>query len=132
VRYRLADLFLDTLPFNAHATANDALWMGLPVLTRQGGTFASRVASSLLTAIGLPELITASAQDYEALALQLATTPALLMPLRSRLARNRSRCSLFDSERYCRHLEIAYTTMWHRTQHGEAPEHFAVPVLREP
>jgi protein O-GlcNAc transferase len=126
-RYRVADLFLDTLPFNAHATANDALWMGLPVLTCQGGTFAGRVASSLLRAVGLPELVTGTLEEYEELALKLAATPALLLDLRARLARNRGEYPLFNTTRYCRHLETAYVTMWQRAQSRTAPEHFAVP-----
>jgi predicted O-linked N-acetylglucosamine transferase (SPINDLY family) len=128
-RFRTADLFLDTLPFNAHATASDALWAGLPVLTCQGNTFASRVASSLLTTIGLPELVTSSLDAYEALALRLATEPARLAELRSRLIRNRGTHALFDTERYCRHLEIAYRLMWERSERGEAPEQLTVPAI---
>src|SRR5258705_380332 len=85
-RHRLADLFLDPLPYNAHATACDALWAGLPVLTRKGTAYAGRVAASLLTAASLPELITETAEDYEALALALARDPARLKALRDRLA----------------------------------------------
>src|SRR5262249_59809935 len=88
-RPRLADLFLDTLPYNAHTTASDALWAGLPVLTCQGTAFAARVAASLLQAVGLPELVTNNIADYEALALLLATEPSRLRPLRRRPARNR-------------------------------------------
>lgn len=88
-RHRLADLFLDTLPHNAHTTTSDALWAGLPVLTCRGTTFAGRVAASLLQAIGLPDLVTRSLDDYEALALRLAREPALLASLMERLARNR-------------------------------------------
>jgi protein O-GlcNAc transferase len=128
-RHRLADLFLDTLPCNAHTTASDALWAGLPVLTCMGSTFAGRVASSLLNAVGLPELITYSLSEYEALALELAVTPANLACIRSKLARNRSTHALFDADRYRRHLESAYTTMWERYQCGESPEGFAVPPL---
>jgi len=125
-RYRLADLFLDTLPFNAHATASDALWAGLPILTCQGGTFAGRVASSLLTAAGLPELVAASLEAYEATALELAATPARLAELRARFARHRTTLPLFDTRRYCRHLETAYATMCERAGRGAAPQHFAV------
>ncbi len=127
-RHRLADLFLDTLPYNAHTTANDALWAGLPVLTSTGNCFAGRVASSLLTAVGLPELVTANLADYEAMALQLATTPALLAELRAKLARNRSTAPVFDSARFARHMEAAYRTMWERWQSGERPASFAVPA----
>ncbi|MEZ5827640.1 MAG: UDP-N-acetylglucosamine-peptide N-acetylglucosaminyltransferase [Hyphomicrobiales bacterium] len=124
-RYRLADLFLDTLPFNAHTTASDALWAGCPLLTCQGQTFAARVASSLLTAIGLPELITASLEEYEALALRLATDRNLLAETRRRLAQNRLTYPLFDTPRFCRSIETAYTLMWERYRRGEPPRGFA-------
>lgn len=120
-RMGLADLFLDTLPFNAGTTASDALWAGLPVLTCSGEAFAARMAGSLLTAVGLPELITYDLDDYEALALKLATTPALLADIRARLASNRTTSPLFDTEQFCRHLETAYRTMWERQQRGEPP-----------
>jgi predicted O-linked N-acetylglucosamine transferase (SPINDLY family) len=131
-RHRLADLFLDTLPYNAHTTASDALWTGLPVLTCQGQTFAGRVAASLLQAIGLPELITHSLPDYEALALKLATDPALLRQIKDKLAANRLTTSLFDTDRFRRHLEAAYTTMWEAYQRGEQPRSFAVTAGRSP
>ena len=125
-RHRLADLFLDTLPYNAHTTASDALWAGLPVLTCLGTTFAARVAASLLHAVGLPELVTDSLADYEALALRLATDPTLLGGMRAELAANRLTHPLFDTDRFCRHIEAAYTTMWETWQRGEAPQSFAV------
>ena len=125
-RHRLADLFLDTLPYNAHTTASDALWAGLPVLTCVGTTFAGRVAASLLNAIGLPELITHSLPEYEALALELATNRKRLAEIRSRLAKNRDTYPLFDTDRFRRHIEAAYTTMWERYQRGEPPASFAV------
>jgi predicted O-linked N-acetylglucosamine transferase (SPINDLY family) len=125
-RLRLADLFVDTVYFNAHTTAADALWAGVPVLTCPGATFASRVAGSLLEAVGLPELITGSPADYEALALRLAREPERLAALRQKLARNRDTYPLFDSGRFTRHLEAAYATMWERTQRGEPPRSFAV------
>jgi predicted O-linked N-acetylglucosamine transferase (SPINDLY family) len=103
----LADLFLDTLPYNVHATASDALWAGLPVLTCLGSTFAGRVAASLLTAVGLLELITTSLDEYEALALRLAREHELLSSLRSRLATNRLTYPLFDTEHHARHVEAA-------------------------
>src|SRR5262249_48802113 len=106
-RYRLADLFLDTLPFNAHTTASDALWAGVPVLTCAGGAYAARVGASLLTAVGCPDLITSSLEEYEALALRLARDGGLLGELRARLARNRATTPLFDTQRYCRDLESA-------------------------
>jgi len=104
-RHQLADLFLDTLPYNAHATASDALWAGLPVLTRRGSAFAGRVAASLLTAAGLPELIAETAQDYEALALALAREPERLKALRDKLAAGRATAPLFDTPRLARDLE---------------------------
>jgi predicted O-linked N-acetylglucosamine transferase (SPINDLY family) len=128
-RQRLADLFLDTLPYNAHTTANDALWAGLPVLTCIGETCAGRVAASQLKAVGLPELITTSLEDYEALALKLAREPSFLAAIKAKLARNRDTYPLFDTARFTRHIEAAYTTMWERQQRGERPEAFAVKPI---
>ncbi len=125
-RYRLADLFLDTLPYNAHTTASDALWAGLPVVTRLGGSFSGRVAASLLNAIGLPELVTRSIKDYEALALRLAKDPSLLEGYRNQLAKNRLTHPLFDTDRFRRHIEAAYLQMWQIWQSGEQPRSFAV------
>lgn len=125
-RHALADLFLDTLPVNAHTTASDALWAGLPVLTCTGTCFAGRVAGSLLKALGLPELLTADLGEYESRALELATTPAMLSGLRRRLLSNRSGHPLFDTSRHRRHLESAYVLMWERCQRGEPPEHFEI------
>jgi predicted O-linked N-acetylglucosamine transferase (SPINDLY family) len=125
-RVQLADLFLDTLPFNAGTTASDALWAGVPVLTCLGNAFASRMAASLLTAAGLPELITGNAEDYSALALKLATTPSMLTDLRARLSRNRTGCALFNTDLFCRNLEAAYLAMWDRSQRGEGPASFDV------
>ncbi len=125
-RHRHADLFLDTLPYNAHTTASDALWAGVPVLTCLGSTFAGRVGASLLKAIGLDELITHSPRDYETLALRLAHDRSYLVSLRDRLRRNRDTYPLFDTKRFARHLEAAYLTMWDRHQKGEAPGAFAV------
>lgn len=107
-RMTAADLFIDTLPYNAHTTASDALWAGLPVVTRIGETFASRVAASLLQAVGLPELVTDSSQAYEALILKLARDPDSLAALRRKLADNRSTAPLFDIARFTRDLEQAY------------------------
>jgi predicted O-linked N-acetylglucosamine transferase (SPINDLY family) len=128
-RHRLADLFLDTLPYNAHTTGNDALWAGLPLLTCEGTTFPGRVAASLLRAAGVPELITGSLAEYEAMALRLAEDPALLASLKAKLAANRSSCALFNSERFARHIEAAYAAMCERVQRGEAPESFAVTPI---
>jgi protein O-GlcNAc transferase len=128
-RHRLADLFLDTLPYNAHTTASDALWMGVPVVTCRGESFAGRVAASLLEAAGLSELVTHSLEDYEQLALRLATDASLLRGLQERLKQNRPSCPLFDSDRYRRHLEAAYFEMWNLWQRGERPRSFAVEPL---
>jgi len=125
-QYRQADLFLDTLPFNGGATASDALWAGLPVVTCAGEAFASRMAGSLLHAVGLPELVTQSLNDYAKLALQLANSPAQLLEIRQRLAHNRGTTSLFDTDRFCRNLEAAYTMMWKTTQSGERPTTFII------
>jgi predicted O-linked N-acetylglucosamine transferase (SPINDLY family) len=125
-RHRLADVFLDTLPYNAHTTASDALWVGVPVLTCLGSTFPGRVAASLLHAVGLPELVAYSLDEYEALALRLAQDPALLSSMKSKLAQNRDTCPLFDSKRFARHIEAAYYTMWDRHRRGERPTRFSV------
>jgi protein O-GlcNAc transferase len=128
-RYRLADIFLDTLPFNAHTTACDALWAGLPVLTCLGSTFVGRVAAGLLNAVGLSELITHSLEEYEALAAKLATDSSLLASIKAKLARNRNNNPLFDSWRFTRHVEASYTQMWERQQRGERPTSFAVKQM---
>jgi protein O-GlcNAc transferase len=125
-RQRLADLFLDTLPCNAHTTASDALWAGLPVLTCLGSTFAGRVAASVVHAAGLPKMIAGSLVEYEALALKLGRDPGAIAGLKADLAANRDTCALFDTERSTRVLEAAYTQMWERVQRGQAPAAFAV------
>jgi protein O-GlcNAc transferase len=126
-RLRLADLFLDTLPYNAGATANDALWVGLPVLTCAGGTYVGRMAGALLTAIRLPELITTSLEDYAALALRLATEPDRLAAVRQKLCRNRSTTPLFDMAQFTADIETAYTRMWEIWRAGGPPAAFSVP-----
>jgi len=118
-RLRSADLFLDTYPYNAHSTALDALWAGLPVLTMKGESFASRVAASLLGAAGLPELIVDSLDAYESLALDLARKPAALAALKEKLRQSRNSCALFDTARFTRNLEAALGMMWERTQKGQ-------------
>lgn len=128
-RHKLADLFLDTLPIGAHTTASDALWVGLPLLTCLGQTFAGRVAASLLQAAGVPELITSSLEVYQAYALRLAREPGQLATLKVKLTHNRDTCPLFDTRRFTRHLEAAYTTMWQRHQRGEHPISFSVAPL---
>ena len=130
-RHRLADLFLDTLPYNAHTTASDALWAGLPLLTCRGDTFAARVAASLLNAVGLPGLVTNSLADYEALGLRLATDGSLLRRFRARLEENRLTQPLFDTERFRQHIEAAYQTMWERWQRGEGPGSFSVEPSKD-
>jgi protein O-GlcNAc transferase len=126
-RLSLADCFLDTLPCNAHTTASDALWMGVPLIACMGRSFAARVAGSMLTAIGLEELIAPDLAAYEALALELAHAPERLAALRARLARNRSSHPLFDMTRLARQVESAYETMWRRHSAGLPPAGFDVP-----
>ena len=120
-RHRLADLFLDTLPVGAHTTASDALWTGCPLVTLAGDTFVSRVAGSLLRAVGLDELVTTSLAEYEALALQLAKNPEKLAELRARLHANRATSPLFDAGQFARSLEQAYATMWEIYCSGDPP-----------
>jgi protein O-GlcNAc transferase len=125
-RHTLADLYLDTLPYNAHSTVCDSLWAGVPVITCRGRSFPARVAASALMAVGLPELITSSLAEYEHKALELARNPDRLRVLRERLARQRTCAPLFDTDRFTRHLETAYLTMSERAARGEAPQSFAV------
>ncbi|KRQ00817.1 tetratricopeptide repeat protein [Bradyrhizobium manausense] len=126
VRHQLADLFLDTLPYNAHTGASDALWAGLPVVTCLGSAFAGRVAASILNAVGLPELVTQSLNDYESLALRIAHDSELRTVLKSKLASQRTTWPLFDTARMTRHIEKAFNEMWRRHCAGEAPASFAV------
>jgi predicted O-linked N-acetylglucosamine transferase (SPINDLY family) len=128
-RHRHADLFLDTLPYNAPTTATDALWMALPVLTLLGRSNAGRVAASLLRTVGLPQLVTSSLAEYEALALRLAHAPAELAALRAHLEAVRATTPLFDSARFTRHLEAAYERMHGIAAAGLPPEAFAVPPI---
>jgi protein O-GlcNAc transferase len=125
-RYRCADVFLDTVPCNAHTTASDALWMGVPVLTVTGTTFAGRVATSLLHAVGLPELALDSLQEYERTAIQLANRPDEVTALKRRLEENRAHCPLFDTTRYTRYFERALTEMWRRHVTGAPVAGFSV------
>lgn len=126
-RHRIADLFLDTLPYNAHTTASDALWAGLPVLTCLGETFAGRVAASLLNAIRLPELITTTLEAYERMAIDLATHPEKLAIIKSKLADNRLTTPLFDTKLFTKHIEAAYTEMYERHKAGLARDHIIIP-----
>lgn len=121
-RHAHADLFLDTLPYNAHTTASDALWCGVPVVTCMGESFAARVAASLLTAVGLPDLITTSLPDYEALALVLARDPARLAAMKAHLKAARASAPLFDARAFTRGLEAAFRRMHALRQAGNAPE----------
>jgi protein O-GlcNAc transferase len=125
-RHAHADLFLDTLPCNAHTTASDALWAGLPLLTCSGDTFAGRVAGSLLKAVGLPELVTGSLEEYERAALALAQAPQSLTALRQKLTSNRDASSLFDLAKYTGHIEAAYARMWQNWRSGQRPSAFSI------
>ena len=128
-RHALADLFLDTLPYNAHTTASDALNMGVPVLTTPGETFASRVAASQLRTAGLSELIVPSLAEYEALALKLARDPDALGTVRAKLEKAHETAPLFDTARYTRHLEAAFTQMVERFRQGAMPGPITVAPL---
>jgi predicted O-linked N-acetylglucosamine transferase (SPINDLY family) len=131
-RHRLADLFLDTLPVNAHTTASDALWAGLPLVTCLGSSFAGRVAGSLLNALGLTELIAETREGYETLAIDLATDARRLAETRAKLARNRLTHPLFDTDRLRRHVESAYATMSERSRRGERSVGFTVAPVVDP
>jgi predicted O-linked N-acetylglucosamine transferase (SPINDLY family) len=122
-RIRAADLFLDTLPYNAHTTTSDALWSGLPVITRIGESFPARVAASLLTAVGLPELITTTQEDYEALAIDLAYDAQRLGAIRQKLMQNLNTAPLFDTEAFTRQIEALYARMHERYTKGMRPDH---------
>lgn len=128
-RHRLADLFLDTLPYNAHTTASDALWAGLPVLTQIGEAFAGRVAASLLSAIGLPELIIETSEEYVQLAIDLAKHPEKLAAIKHKLAENRLTAPLFDTKLFTKHIESAYTAMYEQHRRGDKPKAFAVEPI---
>ena len=128
--YQLADLFLDTVPFNGCTTASDALWSGVPLVTVSGETFVSRMAGSLLHGVGLPELVTGSLAEYEVLARRLAQDPAFLAAARAKLKRNKATSAVFDAQRLCRGLEAAYEIMWQRHRRGEPPASFAVGPQR--
>ena len=125
-RHRAADLFIDTLPYNAHTTASDALWAGLPVLTLIGESFASRVAASLLNAIELPELITTTQVQYEATAIELATNPVKLKAIKDKLARNKLTTALFNTPCFTKHIEAAYSKMYERYQADLPPDHIYI------
>ena len=128
-RQRLADLFVDTPGYNAHTTASDALWAGLPVLTCIGTTFPGRVAASLLQSVGLPDMVTRTLDDYESLALKLAREPILLAEIRQRLEQNRLTYPLFNTDRFARHIEQAYVTMHENQRQGREPASFRVDPI---
>jgi protein O-GlcNAc transferase len=125
-RHELADLFLDTLPYNAHTTASDALWAGLPVLALMGHTFPGRVSSSLLNAMGLSELVTHTQKEYEAFAIELALNPQKLADIKARLARNRLTAPLFDTPLFIKNIEAAYINMMERYQADLEPDHIFI------
>ena len=131
-RFQNASLFLDTAPYNAHTTASDALWVGVPVLTCAGASFASRVGASLLTAAGLPELVMTDHSQYEAKAVALAQEPQALARLKSRLLDDRASNRLFNLDRYRQHIETAYLSMHERAGKGLEPSHLAVPPISAP
>ena len=128
-RHRSADLFLDTFPYNAHTTGSDALWAGLPLLTRSGASFAARVGASLLKAVSLPELITSTAEDYTTQAIALATAPEEIDRLKQKLARNRLSAPLFNTPRHARHIEAVYSEMYERFRQGLPADHIDVTRL---
>ena len=128
-RHRLADLFLDTQPLGAHSTVCDALWAGIPVLTCAGASFGGRVAASVLSALGLSELVTNDIPSYRQRTLQLASDPHALKTLRARLAVHRTEFPLFNTARFTRHIEAAYFSMWERYQKDEPPAALSVQAL---
>lgn len=127
-RLQSADLFLDTLPYNAGSTASDALWAGLPLLTCTGRSFVARMAGSLLHAVGLPELVAATLEEYEAIAVRLATDAAAYTAVRSKLGSARTHAALFDTARFTKNLEAAYQAMWTRHREGKPPAHIDLAV----
>ncbi|MQY44103.1 tetratricopeptide repeat protein [Epibacterium sp. SM1969] len=131
-RHTLADLFLDTFVVNAHTTASDALWAGLPMLTLAGKQFAARVGASLLSSVGLPELISTTEAEYETLALELAQNPAMLERFRSRLQQNRPVAPLFDTRGFTRDLEAGFDLIHARWRHGLLPDHIDITKTADP
>jgi predicted O-linked N-acetylglucosamine transferase (SPINDLY family) len=128
-RLTLADLGLDTFPYNGHTTTSEQLWAGLPVLTLKGSHFASRVSESLLHAVGVPELIAETEDDYVRMAVDFFKNRQSLEPFKARLEENRLVKPLFDAERFCRHLETAYELMAERARQNLEPDHIDVPAL---
>jgi len=128
-RYRMADLFLDTLPYNAGTTASDALRMGLPVLTQMGQSFASRMAASVLNAVGLPELITTTQEEYESLAISLAKIPVEIQKIKNKLAANLPASDLYNTQKFTRNIESAYRSMYQRYQNDLPTDHIYVDCI---
>ncbi|MCO6186180.1 hypothetical protein [Rhizobium sp. L1K21] len=128
-RLQAADFAVDTFPYNGHTTTSDNLWAGLPQVTRKGGHFASRVSESLLSVIGLDELVASDNDDFVRIATELANDKARVASLKAKLNENRFRAPLFDAERFCRHLESAFESMVAKAKAGEDPDHFDVPAL---
>ena len=125
-QFRVVDLFLDTLPYNAATTSSDALRMGLPVLTCMGKSFASRIAASVINSVNLPELITTSEEEYESLAIELANNPEKYKAIKDKLIHNLPRAPLYDTELFTKNIESAYKVMYERNQEGLGPEHIYV------
>jgi protein O-GlcNAc transferase len=125
-RHRAADLFLDTLPFNAATTADDALWAGLPVLTQIGEALPGRTGASLLRALGLPEMIVETEEEYEKIAIELASEPAKLEAVKAKLVRNRLMMPLYNTALFTHHIERAYQAIYRRWLAGLAPEDISV------
>ena len=125
-RYRVADLFLDTQPYNAGTTASDALRMGLPIITLKGTSFNSREAASIINALNLPELITTTAEEYESLAIELASDPEKLKAIKDKLASNLSTAPLYNTPLFTKNLESAFTEMYERYHQGLEPDHIYV------
>ena len=130
-RFRLADLFLDTHPYNAGTTASDALRMGLPILTLIGNSFNSREAASIINAANLPEMITSSQQEYESLAIKLAKDPKKLKVIKDKLVDSLANVPLYDTAKFTKHLESAYIKMCDRHYNGLQPEHIYIDELNE-
>jgi predicted O-linked N-acetylglucosamine transferase (SPINDLY family) len=125
-RYQACDLFLDTFPYNAGTTASDALWSELPIVTLMGQSFASRIAASILNAIGLPELITSTQEEYEALAIELALNPKKLADIKLKLVNNRPITHLFNTPLFTKNIEAAYVKMYDHYQNNLQPEHLFI------
>ena len=125
-RYRVADLFLDTQPYNAGTTASDALKMRLPMITLKGKAYQARMGASIVNALGIPELITSTSEEYESLAIELATNPEKLEAIKHKLASNLATAPLYDTKLFTKTLESAFTTMYERYHQGLEPDHIYV------